>query len=124
MAISVKTFKVKAEGGDVIVRLQAFNALPIEGVISNFAREAIPAEPDDEPTQTTFRLPAESRRYVLYGVITPTKRVWGSPKYERTILQDDQPVDGKTKNPARITTRKISAGEYVGPPEVISIETE
>lgn len=122
MAVSIQTFKVNADGGDVLIRFQALKGLPIEGVLSSFDRQVIEAEADDEPTYTTFRVPAEAKRYVAYGVITPTKKLWGAPKYDRLVLQGDLLAVGGAKNPTRVKTRKINAGEYVGPPEILSIE--
>ncbi len=121
MAAFVNTFTAARGGGDIFIRLEALKALPIEGVISAFTREVVNTEPDDEPSYTTFRIPPIERKYVLYGVITPLRRVWGSPKYERTITQ---PGNSYASTPVTIKTRKVSAGEYVGPPEIISIVIE
>ena len=122
MAVTIKTFKVDPNGGDVFIELRALRALPIEGVISSFTRESVETQNDDEPSVTIFRIPPETKRYVVYGVITPIRRLWRAPKYERLIRQDDNLAVSRSANPATLSTRKINAGEWVGSPEVISID--
>lgn len=122
MAVTIKTFKVDPDGGDVFIELRALRALPIEGVISSFTRESVETQNDAEPSVTTFRIPPETKRYVLYGVVTPIRKLWRAPKYERIIRQGHELATSKAANPATFSTRKINAGEWVGAPEVISID--
>ncbi len=121
MASSGIVYKADAAAGDIIIRLEALKALPIEGIISAFTQEEVRPHDNNEPSYTTFVLPPVAKGYVLFGVITPLRRVWGSPKYIRTISQTGGTSTEMSKT---IKTRKVSDGEYVGPPEIIRIEID
>ena len=124
MAVKVRKFTVDAGAGDVIVELQSLNALPINGVMATLDQRAIPPERQTDPTVATFRLPAKNGRYVVYGVITPLKRLWRKPSYLRAVSQDGAQSRTRGRNPMRMKARKLNSGEWAGAPEVISIKAK
>ncbi len=124
MAIKIRRFTASRQGGDVFVELQSFQALPMEGVLSTLERQIIEPEPRLEPTVITWRLPAEEGRYILYGVITPLRKLWRKPSYLRSVTQDGVLCKTWGQNPARFRARKQNRAEWVGPPEVIAIKVK
>lgn len=119
--ISVHRFNVDGGNGDIILTLQSLRTQPMQGVMATLGQEIVTPEPQQDPTLVSWRLPAEEKRYVVYGIITPLNRLLLSPTYERRVLQNGTTVKAR-KNPAKITARKSNAGEYVGLPELISIK--
>jgi hypothetical protein len=124
MAVKVRKFTVDSRAGDVIVVLQSLNALPINGVMATLDQRTISPEHQTDPSVATFRLPAETGRYLVYGVITPLKRLWRKPFYLRAVLQDGVTIRTRGRNPMRMKARKLNSGEWAGTPEVISIKAK
>ena len=99
MAVKVRKFTVDSRAGDVIVVLQSHNALPINGVLATLDQRTISPEHQTDPSVATFRLPAETGRYLVYGVITPLKRLWRKPSYSRAVLQGGLAIRTRGRNP-------------------------
>ena len=125
MAIKIRRITVSKDAGAVIVELQSFRALPMEVVMSTVDKQIIKPEPRIDPTFITWRLPPEENRYIVYGIITPLKRLWRKPSYGRVVVQDGRLCKMRRgRNPARFRARKLNAGEWAGLPEVIFIRTK
>ena len=107
-----RKIKVRAHRGDLIVELRAMNALPIEGVMASLQGERIAPDAADDESVARFSLPMETASYLCFGVVTPLKRVFMAPAYERRIYQGD-----KLLSRARARTRKVSVGQWVGAPD-------
>lgn len=120
--MGVKEFRAEADRGDIVIRLASLNAHPMQGVLSALGQGHVaPAERAD-PAILEWRLPAAAARYVVYGVITPLNRLLLAPSFERSVWQGPELLKGGPRNPERLGTRKLNAGEWVGAPEVISIK--
>jgi len=124
MAIKIRRFTAARDGGDVIVELQSFRALPMEGVMSTLDQQIIQPQKRVDPTFITWYLPPEDGRYLLYGIITPLKRLWRKPSYKRVVVQDRRLCRTRGPNPAGFRARKRNAGEWIGPPEVLFINAK
>lgn len=119
MAVRKGKAIVHRDRGDVTVALRAMGALPIEGVLSNLKGRIIEPDPRDDESIVKWTLPIEATSgCVFYGVVTPPGRMWGAPKYERFIAQGETLVLGLA-NPARVKTKKLSPGEWVGDAEAV-----
>lgn len=119
MAVRKGKAVVYRDQGDVTIALRAMGALPIEGVLSNLKGQIIEPDPRDEESIVKWTLPIDTTSgCVFYGVVTPLGRMWGAPKYERFIAQGETLVSGLT-NPARVKTKKLNPGEWVGDAEAV-----
>lgn len=120
-ALAVQEFLVDPLGGMVTIRLAALNALPIEGVMTTLTRGPVAPEARSDPAVIEWLVPAQAEKYVVYGVLTPLTNLLFAPNYERSAMQTGRLLRGRGLNPARLKTRKLNAGEWVGTPELISL---
>lgn len=119
MAVRKGKAVVFRTSGDVSIVLRAMGAVPLEGVLSNLKGQIIDPDPREDESVVSWTLPVETTSgCVFYGVATPLGRLWGAPKYERFILQAGELVKG-LPNPAKIKTRKLNPGEWVGDAEAV-----
>ena len=119
-SLTVQEFRIDPARGEILIELRAFNTLPIEGVMSSLQRDAIAHDKKTDPTVIQWRVPATEMRYVLYGIITPPAKLFWAPSYERRVSQGGTLLKGAA-NPLKSSTRKASAGEYIGAPELIRL---
>lgn len=120
-SVKVKVHKVRfdPELGALSLALGARRALPMEGVLMTLDRRIVEPDKGQDPTLVIWNLPVKTERYIYYGIVTPLARLRLAPRYERMVLQGGR-LHGKTK-PRVVKTRKKSAVEWIGQPEVLSI---
>ena len=119
MAVSIREFRIDPALGEVFVELRSSH--PVQAVLSSFQRQLVVHDENDDTEIVRFRLPAQEERYVLFGIVLPTKKVMFAPNYERRLLQGHTLLKGTSANPVTIGTAKSTEGEWVGAPEVIRI---
>lgn len=120
MSVKVKTVLADAGKGEIWIELKASRALPMVGVITSLDQKLVPPDTDSDPSIVLWRLPAENQTYVLYGIVTPTTNLFFAPSYKRVVSQEGAILPGGEIS--SFATRKLNAGEWVGPPEVISVK--
>ncbi|HXZ68763.1 MAG TPA: hypothetical protein VEH07_09260 [Alphaproteobacteria bacterium] len=117
--MAIGQVKVDPSLGEIVLRLQAERAQPIQGVISSHDSGEIIANDRGDGSIVEWILPAAPGLYVVYGVITPLSNLWFAPGYSRSLLQGSSLCRG-IENPRRFSTSKHGS-EWVGPPEVFKV---
>ncbi len=121
-AVTLKEFVASKSGGEITIKLQSLNALPLEGVMSTLDEHGVEPEARGDPTIVQWRLPLEAQSYVFYGIVTPVADVgFGRVRYRRSVLQGGKILKSRARNPEETDARKMSDSEWIGTPEAIEI---